>query len=114
MRRNLNQVAAQNTQLIAALRDLAPEAAIEVVKALVPSILALARKQAGINGISPDLIPKDLAQAIQAKLDEAQTAQAAQQQAEQEAIRADTMAAEQQAMQQTMGGGANVPVAAGV
>jgi hypothetical protein len=110
MTRNLNQATAQLSNLIGTIATAAPAAAPEAVAMLLPGIMQLVKKQLAINGINPEVIPKELTDQIGQRMKEA--AMLAQQQAQAMAMA--------QAQPQiagpapTEGGPTNVPVAQGV
>jgi hypothetical protein len=110
MTRNLNQATAQLSNLIGTIATAAPAAAPEAVAMLLPGIMQLVKKQLAINGINPEVIPKELTDQIGQRMKEA--AMLAQQQAQ-----AMAMAQAQPQIagpEPTEGGPTNVPVAQGV
>ena len=82
MTRNLNQATAQLAGLLKAISEAAPAAAPEAVGMILPGIMQLVKKQLAINGINPEVIPKELTDQIANRMREAQMlAQAQAQQA---------------------------------
>lgn len=84
MTRNLNQATAQLTGLLTAIQTAAPAAAPEAVSLILPNIMQLVKKQLAINGINPEVVPKELTEQIAQRMREAQMV--AQQQAQLAAI----------------------------